>query len=78
MNKEIRKAIMIRSKSKNKANKIRTTADIAAYEKQRNYIVRLNKETKHNYFDSLDSKKDFKPFWIVYKPYFSNTSTEIV
>ena len=46
MNKEIRKAIMLRSKLKNKANKSRTTADIAAYKKQRNYIVCLNKETK--------------------------------
>ena len=46
MNKEIRKAIMLRSKLKNKANKSKTTADIAAYKKQRNYIVCLNKETK--------------------------------
>ena len=32
--------------------------------------IRLNKESKHNYFDSLDAKKGFKPFQNVYKPYF--------
>ena len=45
-------------------------AGIAAYKKQCNYIVRLNKESKHNYFDSLDTNKGFKPFRNVYKPYF--------
>ena len=36
---------MLRSKLKNKA------ADIAACKKQCNCVVRLNKESKHNYFD---------------------------
>ena len=53
MNKEI-KGIMFRSKFEKKANKSKTTAGIAACKKQRNYIVRLNKESKHNYFDRLD------------------------
>ena len=56
MNKEI-KDIMFRSKFEKKANKSKTAAGIAAYKKQRNYILRLNKESKHNYFDSLDTKK---------------------
>ena len=53
MNKDI-KDIMVRSKFEKKANKSKTTAGIAACKKQRNYIVRLNKESKHNYFDRLD------------------------
>ena len=57
MNKELRKAIMLRSKLKNKANKTKTTVDIAAYKNQRNYVVRLNKESKYYYFDSRDTKK---------------------
>ena len=61
---------MLRSNFKNKAYKSKTTADIAVYKKQRNYIIRLNKETM--------PKKGFKPFRIVYKPYFSNINTEIV
>ena len=48
---------MFRSKFEKNANKSKTTAGIAAYKKQRNYIVRLNKESKYNYFDSLDTKK---------------------
>ena len=57
-------------KLKNKANKTKTTPGIAAYKKQCNYIVRLNKESKHNYFDNLDTKKGSKPFGNVFKPYF--------
>ena len=49
---------MLRSKLKNKANKFKITADIAAYKRQRNYVVHLNKQSKHNYFDSLYTKKD--------------------
>ena len=41
MNKEIRKAILLRSELKNKAYKSKTTVDIAAFKKQRNYITRL-------------------------------------
>ena len=50
---------MLRLTLENEANKNKTTADIATYKKQRNYIVNLNKESKHNYFDSLDTKKRF-------------------
>ena len=75
MNKEIRKVIMSSSKFKNKANKTKVTADIAVYKKQRNYIVRLNKESKLNYFDSLDTKKGFLVFVSLI---FSNINTEIV
>ena len=72
MNEVIRKIIMLRSNFKNRAYKSKTTADVAVYKKQRNYIIRLNKETMHNHFDSLDldTKKGLKPFRIVYKPFF--------
>ena len=63
MNKEI-KGIMFRSKFEKKANKSKTTAGITALKKQRNHIVRLNKESKHNYVDSLDTKEGFKRFRI--------------
>ena len=48
MNKKLRKTIILRSKFKNKAEKTKTTADIAAYKKQRNYVVRLKKEYNLN------------------------------
>ena len=67
---------MLRSKFKNKANKTKTTADIAAYKKQRNYLVCLNKESKHNYFDSLDTKKVLNRFGMLISLIFSNINTE--
>ena len=63
---------MLRSKLKNKANKFKIIADIAAYKRQRNYVVHLNKQSKHNYFDSLYTKKGPRQFWNVCKPQFSN------
>ena len=42
---------MLRLKLKNKASKSKMTADIAACKKQCNCVVRLNKESNHNYFD---------------------------
>ena len=43
MNKFLRRAIMKRSKLKNKANKMKHPVDIKMYKKQRNYVVGLNK-----------------------------------
>ena len=71
-NKELGKAIMLRSKLKNKANKTKIDVDIAAYKKQRNYVVALNQKSKYNYFNNLDVSKGVKPFWKTCKPYFSN------
>ena len=44
MNKFLRRAIMKRSKWKNKANKTKHPIDIKMYKKQRNYVVGLNKK----------------------------------
>ena len=64
---------MLRSRFKNKANKI----DIAAYKKHRNYVVVLNQTSKYNYFDNLDVSKGIKPFWKSCKSFFSyNRSRE--
>ena len=65
MNKFLRRAIMKRSKLKNKANKTK-------HKKQRNYVVGLNKQADFKYFDNLDCKKDAKLFWDKCKPYSSN------
>ena len=42
MNKFLRRAIMKRSKLKNKANETKHPVDIKMYKKQRNYVVGLN------------------------------------
>ena len=71
INRELRKAIMKRSRLKNKANKTKKEVDINNFKKQRNYVVNLNKQTKFEYFSSYNST-DSKPFWVNCKPYFSN------
>ena len=63
---------MLRSKFRNKANKIKSDVDIAAYKKQRNYVVVLNQKSKYNYFNNLDVSKGVKPFWKTCELYFSN------
>ena len=41
------------------------------YKKQRNFVVKHNKETKLQYFNNLDTSKNSKPFWDKCRPYFS-------
>ena len=74
MTKALRKAIMVRSKLKNKYNKIRTEENWGSYQKQRNFCVNLLRKTKKYYFNDLDIKNitDNKAFWKTIKPYFSN------
>ena len=67
----LHKAIMKRSKLKNKANKTKLPVDINNYKKQRNYVMNLNESTKFGYFNRYDCK-DGEPFWVTYKPYFSH------
>ena len=54
VNKTLRKAIMKRSKLKNKANKTKLPVDISNYRKQGNYVVDLNKSSKFGYFNRYD------------------------
>ena len=48
MNKEIRKAIMVRSRLRNKFIKEKNALSRKAYKKQRNYCVKLIRENKIN------------------------------
>ena len=63
---------MKRSALKWKASRTKQQEDIANYKKQRNFVVKLNKETKLQYFNNLDTSKNSKPFWDKCRPYFSN------
>ena len=40
--------------------------------KQRNYVTKLNKTARFEYFNNLKLGKDNKPFWKKCKPYFTN------
>ena len=52
MNKNLKRAIIKRSKLKNKADKTKNPFDIMNYKIQRNYVTKLNKTAKLEYFDN--------------------------
>ena len=74
MTKELRKAIMQRSKLRNKLNRFRTAEANIAYKKQRNICTSLLRKTKRSYFEKLDPSaiSDNKKFWKSIKPLFSD------
>ena len=63
---------MKRSQLKNKANKTKSIDDLIKYKKQRDLVVKLNKNCKKEFFDNLETKNNSKSFWDKCKPYFSN------
>ena len=75
MSKTLRKAIMLRTRLKNRSVKTRNEADFQRCRLQRNLVVKLNKRAKREYFGNLDmnSIKDNKSFWKKLKPLFSNS-----
>ena len=75
VDKNLPKAIMKRSKLKNKANRTKLQEDIPKDKKQRNLVVKLNKDSKLRYFNNIETSKNSKPFWNECKPYFSNKNT---
>ena len=74
INKEYSKAIMTRSRLRNKFWKLNTPENRQAYSKQRNYCVSLLRKTKRNYYNNLDTKSivDNKCFWKSIKPLLSD------
>ena len=74
MTKDLRKAIMTRSRFKNTYNKKRTPENFEKYRKQRNFVVKLLRKIKSDYFDNLNIKslEDNKTFWKTIQPYFNN------
>jgi len=72
--KSLRKAIMNRSRLKNIANKSQSRVDWDRYRKQRNLVVKLNREAKATFFAETDSSMG-KSFWKSYKNLFSDKAT---
>ena len=72
INKNLRLAIMKSSKLEYKPNKTKNSLDIINYQKQHNYVTKLNKTAKLEYFNHLKLGKDNKPFWEKCKPYFTS------
>ena len=74
MTSQLRKAIMKRSRLKNKANKSGKLDDKIAYEKHRNFVVKLNKDTKKSFLRSQiteNTSDNKKNFWKLCKPFFT-------
>ena len=74
MTKQLRKAIMLRSKLHNNFYKDRTMQSHIAYKRQRNVCTSLLKKIKRDYYGNLKPEiiSDNKQFWKVVKPFFSD------
>ena len=74
MNKNLSKAIMLRTNLRNIFLKNRTEENKNRYTKQRNLCVTLLRKSKREYFNNLNEKNvcDNKTFWKVVKPLLSN------
>ena len=73
MKKSLRKAIILRSKLRNRFLKETTDESKSLYNKQRNICVSLLRKTKRNYYAQLDNKivTDNRKFWKAVSPLFS-------
>ena len=74
INKDIHKAIMTRTRLRNRFLKEPTSINRLAYKQQRNYCVSFMRKNKKQYYSSLNVNRitDNKNFWRVVKPNFSN------
>ena len=74
MNKPLSKAIMVRTRLRNKFLKSKTNESREAYKKQRNYCISLLRETKRCFYENLNPEfiSDNKKFWMQVKPFFSD------
>ena len=74
MTKELNKAIMTRSRLRNKYLKEKSVESKIAYDKQRNYCLNLLRRIKKNYFANIkiSSITDNKKFWKTVNPLFSD------
>ena len=74
MNKTILRAIMKRTKLRNRFLKDMSESNRVAYNTQRNYCVSLVRKAKKSYSTNLDHEKivDNKIFWKTIKPYFTD------
>ena len=71
-NKALCSTVMKKSRLKNEANKTSKAADIFNYKKQRNLVIKINKECKWDYLDKLNIITTTKQFSKTCKPYLSN------
>ena len=74
MTKVLRKAMNERTRLKGIANKTHLDEDIRKYKNQRNLVVKMNKQSKIDFYKKLDPKDlgNEKAFWRTFKPLMSD------
>ena len=77
MTKNLRKAIMKRSKLENKYISNSTVENSNKYKKRKNFWSKLYKKERKKYYSQLDIKNitDNKLFWKIMKPFLSEKCT---
>ena len=78
MNRQLRKAMMKRNEFQTKYYRNKSNQDFTRFKKQRNYVSRLYKNVKKQYFNSLDNNLllDNKKFWKYIKSSFSDKGNQ--
>ena len=82
MNKKLRKSIMKRSQLENIYLKSKTTENLKAFKKQKNFCSKLYKKERKKFYSNLNTKNitDNKLFWRTVKPFLADktpTSSDI-
>ena len=74
MNNELPKAIMVRSRLRNKYLKLKTIESKDAYKRQRNYCVSLLRKIEKNFYEHLNHNiiSDNKKLWKHVRPFLSD------
>ena len=74
MTKALSKAIMQRTRFRNKFLKNPTTENRLIYNRQRNFCLSLLRKEKREYFANVNEKDitDNRTFWRIFKPFLSN------
>ena len=70
MSKQLRKAIMSRTRLLNKYRRNNSAGNLFAYKRQRNFCVKLLRKSKKNFYNNLNVKRitDHRKFWQTIKP----------
>ena len=70
MSKQLRKAIMSRTRLLNKYRRNNIAGNLFAYKRQRNFCVKLLRKSKNNFYNNLNVKRmtDNRKFWQTIKP----------
>ena len=74
MSKQLRKAIMTRTRLLNKYRKYNSAENLFAYKRQRNLCVKLLRKSKKDFYNNLNVKRitDNRKFWQTIKPNFTD------